>query len=570
MMLKFSRVTVPTLREKPVDCEVVGHELMLRAGLMRPVSSGIYMMLPLGLSALLKVENIVREEMNKTGAIELELPSLHPSESWQASGRWFEYGPEMMRLTDRHGRDFCLGPTAEELITHYVGKAAPSYRDLPVNLYQIKTKFRDEPRPRFGLLRAREFRMKDAYSFHRGTEELDETYERMYQAYLEIARRCSLEVKVVEASTGLIGGDVSHEFMVLSDAGEDTVSLCEKCGYGANAELERHRPTLRFGGEEEEEIEEVHTPGLTSIDDVSEFMGVPARMVLKCVLYVVGGDALAVFIPGYREVSTKKLAAVLKTDSFHPMREDEFPFFPSLTPGFVGPVGLRDTKVIFDEEVVGARNIICGANKEDYHLKGVEEKRDFRAEPAMNVASSVEGDECPSCDGALTISRGIEIGHIFKLGLKYSKPLGVEFTDRDGSLMPVVMGTYGMGTTRILQTVVEQHHDDRGIRWPKAVAPIPVELIVLNSENNEQIETAENLSRELEKKEIEVLIDDRSLSPGIKFNDADLVGLPIQVVIGNKISRGMLDLKLRYTSIKRDVEIRNAGGAVENALKEAR
>jgi len=566
--LRFSRVTVPTLKEKPAEADIASHELLLRAGMMRSVAAGIYTMLPLGALALEKIEDIVRQEMNAAGALEVVLPSLHPSDLWMCSGRWQAYGPEMMRIKDRAGRDFCLGPTAEEMITTTVGRTAPSYRDLPVNLYQIQTKFRDEMRPRFGLLRGREFRMKDAYSFHADADDLEVTYRRMYEAYSTIAKRCSLETRVVEASTGLIGGSASHEFMVISEVGEDVLVYCENCEYGANAELEMHGSGRAFGGESRS-LEEVKTPGMVSIDDVAGFLGTTGDGVLKCVLYVVGNEALAAFVPGYREVSEAKLMTALGTDEFHVMRDDERDLFPTITPGFTGPVGLEGVRVLFDVEASGARGLVCGANKVDYHYIGAEEGRDFAAEPVADIAGAVEGDLCPKCDGILKIARGIEIGHIFKLGTKYTEPLNVEFTGEDGALHPVIMGTYGIGTSRMLQTIVEQHNDEGGIRWPKAVAPLPVQIVVVGPGRPEQAEAADRLERELAARGYQALVDAREASPGVKFNDADLVGLPVQIVVGKKLADGKVDLKTRYTGERRDVSLEEALEGFERALAEA-
>jgi len=567
--LRLSRVTVPTLKEKPAEAEVPSHELLLRAGMMRSVAAGIYSLLPLGTFALEKIEDIVREEMNAAGALEVVLPTLHPSDPWVQSGRWQAYGPEMMRLADRQGRDFCLAPTAEEVITLLVSRTAPSYRDLPLNLYQIQTKFRDETRPRFGLLRGREFRMKDAYSFHTSEDDLDSTYRGMYEAYSAVARRCSLDVRVIDAATGLIGGDVSQEFVVISEVGEDEIVFCTRCEYGASAEMEVHTPGHQFGSSESGILEEVHTPGLVSVDDVANYLDTDAEHVLKCVLYVVGGELLAVFVPGYREVSEAKLERAVGTSDFHPLREDERELFPAVTAGFTGPVGLEGVRVLFDLEVKGSRGLVCGANKVDYHLKGVEAGRDFEASPEADVAAAAEGDICARCGGALRTARGIEIGQIFKLGLKYSEPLGACFTDQDGNSKPMVMGTYGIGTSRMLATVVELHRDEAGIRWPKAVAPLPVELLVLSPEDAEQARAAAGLEHGLAASGIEALVDERDVSPGIKFNDADLIGLPVQAVIGNKLAEGKVDLKLRYTGERRDADIEGVVEAIERALAEA-
>jgi len=568
--LLFSRVTVPTLKEKPAEAEVKSHELLLRAGMIRSFAAGIYTLLPLGGRVLEKIEEIVRQEMNRAGALEVVLPTLHPGDPWMCSGRWLEYGPEMMRLKDRQGREFCLGPTAEELMTLTVSRTAPSYRDLPVNLYQIQTKFRDEIRPRFGLIRGREFRMMDAYSFHADEKDLEVTYEAMRAAYLEIAKRCSLETRVVEASTGLIGGKESHEFMVVSEIGEDVLVYCPACDYGANAELEHHKPARQFGGSESAALEEVHTPGMVSIEDVAGFIGTTPESVLKCVLYVVGTEILAAFVPGYREVSESKLARALGTEDFHVMRDDERALFPAVTPGFTGPVGLDGVRVIFDEEVKGARGMVTGANKIDYHYRGAEEGRDFKAEPVADIAGPVEGDLCASCSGELKVTRGIEIGHIFKLGLKYSDVLDANFTDVDGHPKPMIMGTYGIGTSRILQTVVEQHHDKGGIRWPAAVAPLPVHVIVIATEGGGQPEAARKIALELAERGMEVLLDERDVSPGIKFNDADLVGLPVQLIVGKKLpASGEVELKIRYTGERRDLPVDQATGGIERALEEA-
>lgn len=518
----------------------------------------------------MNVENVVREEMNAAGAQEVMLPTLHPSEPWIQSGRWQAYGPEMMRMKDRQGREFCLGPTAEEIITSLVAKSAPSYRDLPVNLYQIQTKFRDEIRPRFGLLRGREFRMKDAYSFHTSEEDLDREYKAMHEAYIRIAERCSLEISVVEAATGLIGGSESCEFMVPSGIGEDVLVHCDGCDYGANAEMERHRPAIEMGEGSRASLEEVHTPGMTAIEDVAGFLETGQSSVIKCVLYVSGNEPIAVFVPGYREVSESKLAMHLGTDDFHPLRDDERERFPSLAVGYVGPVELDGVRVLFDSELKGVEGVVCGANRNDYHLRGVREGKDFKAEPSVDIASVVEGDLCVNCGGTLKLSRGIEIGHIFKLGLKYSKPLNAQFSDKDGELKTIIMGTYGIGTSRMLATVVEQHHDDSGIKWPKAVAPIPVEIIVLGIEDSRQVETSLNLKAELNRRGLEVLYDDRDMSPGIKFNDADLVGVPLQVVIGKKLaSDGTVDVKTRYTGQRSAFEADSAADMITRALDEA-
>ncbi|MDD5448183.1 MAG: proline--tRNA ligase, partial [Actinomycetota bacterium] len=457
---------------------------------------------------------------------------------------------------------------AEEMITALASWASPSYRDLGAIFYQIQTKFRDEIRPRFGLLRAREFRMKDAYSFHVDEQDLDITYEKMNDAYSRIAKRCSLDVKIVEAPTGLIGGDVSHEFMVVSDVGEDGIVYCSECGYGADQELESHKPPSQIGSSSSFPLSEVLTKGLTSIEEVASFLEVEASRVIKCVLYVVSGKPLAVFVPGYREVSDAKLARILGTADYHGLREDERELFPTLTPGFTGPVGLKGVEIIFDKELVGAKGMVCGANREDYHLYGVEEGRDFEAKPAFDVASPVEGDLCIKCGSPLRLARGIEMGHIFKLGKKYSEPMKATFTAKNGEVKPIVMGTYGLGTTRMLAAVVEQHHDGDGIKWPKAVAPLEVELVVVNPQAPAQAEAASRLLGSFERSGLEVLLDDREVSPGVKFFDADLVGLPLQMIIGKNTERqNTVDFKLRFSGDKMTVSIDSSLESAHNILR---
>lgn len=552
--MKFNRVSVPTLKESPAEAEIISHELLLRAGMIRSVAAGIYTLLPLGALALERIEQVVREEMNSVGALEIVLPSLQPADPWIQSGRWEAYGPEMMRLKDRAGREFCLAPTAEEMVTTAVGKTAPSYRDLPLCLYQIQTKYRDERRPRFGLLRGREFRMMDAYSFHTDADQLEITYAEIFNAYLEIARRCSLETRVVDAATGNIGGSESSEFMVISEVGEDTLVYCDSCRYGANSELEKHRPSIDYGGEPSA-AERIHTPGIRTVEELAGFTGRTADSLLKCVLYVAGNEPLAVFVPGYREVSEAKLASVLGTEDFHVMREDERALYPELAAGFVGPVGLKGAKAIFDTEITGSKGLVCGANEYDHHLVGVEEGRDFNADPIADIAGAVDGDLCPECDGRLSLARGIEIGHIFKLGTRYTETLGVDYSGEDGTLHKVVMGTYGIGTSRMLQTVVEQHHDERGIVWPRAIAPLPVQIIVVGAQDKEQLDAAAGIEAALAARGFEALVDDRAVSPGVKFNDADLIGLPVQITVGKKLVDGMVDIKIRHSGERMDVAV---------------
>jgi prolyl-tRNA synthetase len=470
--MRQSRIFIPTLRESPADAEIASHRLLLRAGYLRRVASGIYEFLPLGVRVLRRISDIIREEMNAAGAQEIMLPILQPRELWEESGRWAKYGPEMMRLKDRAERDFGLGPTHEEVITDLVRSNVSSYRELPLNLYQIGSKFRDEIRPRFGLMRAREFIMKDAYSFDRDEEGMRRSYRDMYEAYGRIFTRCGCTWRAVEAATGLIGGDVSHVFMVPAAAGEDRVALCDRCSYAANLELAAYRRAEPPRGDGKER-EEVHTPGRRTIDEVGEFLGLQAERMIKCLMYLVEGRPVAVLVPGDREANETKLARVFGTDEFRLFREDDWERFPGLLQGFVGPVGLDAIEVVADTYLQGAGGMACGANRADFHLVNVEEGRDFTVHRFADVTTAREGDACPRCEGRLRLEAGIEVGQVFQLGLKYSEAMHCYYHDEEGVSRPMYMGCYGIGVTRLMAAVVEQHHDERGIIWPLSVAPPP-------------------------------------------------------------------------------------------------
>ncbi|MBC7246578.1 MAG: proline--tRNA ligase [Actinobacteria bacterium] len=545
--MRQSRTFIPTLRESPADAEIASHRLLLRAGYLRRVASGIYEFLPLGVRVLRRIGDIIREEMNAAGAQEIMLPILQPRELWEESGRWAKYGPEMMRLKDRAERDFGLGPTHEEVITDLVRSNVSSYRELPLNLYQIGSKFRDEIRPRFGLMRAREFIMKDAYSFDRDEEGMRESYRVMYEAYGRIFSRCGCTWRAVEAATGLIGGDVSHEFMVPAAAGEDRIALCDRCSYAANLELASYRRAGPPRGDGKER-EEVHTPGRRTIDEVGEFLGLQAERMIKCLMYLVEGRPVAVLVPGDREANETKLARVFGTDEFRLFREDDWERFPGILQGFVGPVGLDAIEVVADTYLQGAGGMACGANRADFHLVNVEEGRDFTVHRFADVTTAREGDACPRCEGRLRLEAGIEVGQVFQLGLRYSEAMHCYYHDEEGVSRPMYMGCYGIGVTRLMAAVVEQHHDERGIIWPLSVAPAALHILPLDYQKEGRRRAAEELYGACLRRGWDVLLDDREESAGVKFADADLLGIPFRVVIGKGYDEdGTLELQERAT-----------------------
>lgn len=544
--MRQSEVLIPTLRESPADAEIASHRLLVRGGFLRRVASGIYNFLPLGLRVIHKIEQIIREEMERAGAQELLLPILQPRELWEESGRWSRYGEEMMRLRDRAGRDFGLGPTHEEIVTDLVRNNISSYRNLPLNLYQIGPKFRDEIRPRFGLLRGREFLMKDGYSFDRDEESMLRTYGRMYEAYGRVFTRCGCTWRAVEADTGIIGGDVSHEFMVPAEVGEARVVWCDRCEYAANIErAEYRRKSLDTAGEAR--LQKVYTPSRRTIQEVSDFLQVPQERMIKCLIYLVEDRPLAVLVPGDREANESKLGRLLGTDLFRLFGEEDWRRFPQLLPGFVGPVGLDGLDILADLQLRGARGMVCGANEEDYHFIGVEVDRDFQPSSYVDVTSAREGDACPRCaEGTLHVEAGIEVGQVFQLKTKYSLPLKAFFTDERGEPQPYYMGTYGIGVSRLMAAIVEQHHDERGIIWPPSVAPAHLHILPLDWGAREVRGEAETLYQEAVRRGIEVLLDDREERAGVKFADADLIGIPLRVVIGKSfLEKGELELQCR-------------------------
>ena len=547
--MRWSHALVPTLKELPSDAEVISHQLMLRAGLIRKLAAGVFTYLPLGQRCIARISRIIREEMDAIDSQEVFLPVLQPAELWLESGRWNAFGAELMRIQDRHGRSFALGPTHEEVITWLTRNLLRSYKQLPQTLYQMQTKFRDEIRPRFGVMRAREFTMKDAYSFHADEASLDVTYQAMRQAYQTILERCGLEYRIVEADTGLIGGAESHEFMVLAENGESEILSCDSCGYAANSERADTFLALPQNPAAADSPQEVSTPGKRTVDQVTGFLAVEATALGKTLLMKIDEVNAAIVLPGNRDLNEAKLASRTASPNIRMLSEDEVKELTGAALGFAGPVGLpADVPVYVDRSLKGVASLITGANKTDTHLRGVVPERDFVVREYFDVVLAREGDRCPRCQGTLQSSRGIETGHIFKLGTKYSEKMNARFLDEAGKEKPFVMGCYGFGVTRLIAAAIEQNHDDDGILWPKALAPFDVLIVPLNVSHEETMQTAETLYNELRADGLEVLLDDRDLRPGAKFKDADLVGIPTRVTIGERgLREDQIEIRDRRT-----------------------
>ena len=572
----FSKLLIPTLREDPGESEVISHKLMMRAGLIRRLAAGIYNYLPLGYRVIKKVENIIREEMDRAGAQEVFLPMVLPAELWQETGRWEKYGKELLRLKDRNDRDFCLGPTHEEVVTDIVRREVKSYRQLPLNLYQIQTKFRDEIRPRFGLMRGREFIMKDAYSFDRDEQGAELSYKKMYDAYMAIFRRCGLVFKPVEADTGLIGGSFSHEFMVLADTGEEAIVSCDTCGYAANMEKAEASPPPQpslfegegmgmGGGGELLPLEKKITPGKKSVEDVAAFLGVTPGQLVKT-LIVRGGDRVAaVLLRGDHELNEVKIAKFFDTTDVQLLSPEEVEKVTGAPSGFSGPVGLKKIQIIADHAIKGMVNFVVGGNEKDIHLINVNLSRDFSPAQFADIRKVKEGDGCVRCEnGRLVIVRGIEVGHTFKLGTRYSEAMGATYLDESGRPQHIIMGCYGIGVGRTMAAAIEQNHDKDGIKWPPAIAPFKVIILPLNMDSERTLSTAEVIYKGLEDDDIEVVMDDRGERPGVKFKDADLLGIPYQIVIGDKgLNRGIIEIKNRTTREVSEVEVDKIQGIIE-------
>ena len=542
--MKMSNMLVGTLREVPAEAEIESHKLMLRAGLMRKMAAGIYNYMPLGLKVIENVKNIVREEMNNAGAQEFLASALIPAELWQESGRWDAYGAEMFRLKDRHNRDFCLGPTHEEVFTDIVRNEIKSYKQLPLNLYQIQTKYRDERRPRFGVMRSREFIMKDGYSFDKDQEGLDLAYEKMRKAYVNIFNRCGLDAKAVAADSGAIGGSGSAEFMVKSEVGEDDVVFCTACDYAANIEK---APSTPEHGEKEElmEVEKVETPVVKSIEDLAKFFECSPKKIAKTLIFQADDKVVAVVLRGDREANEVKIAnAIGEVIELEMASEEAVKEATGAAVGFAGPMGIKVDMLLVDQEVANMYNFIIGANETDMHLKNVNYGRDFEG-VVGDFRNVTIGEKCPECGKEITISRGTEVGHIFKLGTKYSESMGATFIDEDGKAKPFIMGCYGIGVTRTVASIIEQHNDENGIIWPLEVAPYHVSVIPANVKNEEQATKAEEIYNELRKMGVEALLDDRKERAGVKFKDSELMGIPMRITVGKMIGEGQVEFKLR-------------------------
>ncbi len=552
--MRLSNAFLKTMKEVPKEAQVVSHQLMFRAGMIQKLASGIYNYLPMALRSLRKIETIIREELEKKGCQEVLMPVVQPAELWKESGRWEYYGAELLRFKDRKDSDFCLGPTHEEVITDMVRKNLKSYKQLPWNLYQIQSKFRDEIRPRFGLMRGREFIMKDAYSFDESMEKSMANYQLMFEAYTAIFNRCGLKFKAVEAATGAIGGDRSHEFQVLAESGEDGILSCSHCDYAANEEKAKVKErNYKMDQSLFLNIEEVHTPNQKSIEDVASFLGKKPDDLIKSMVYMIDEESVLVLVPGNKEVNEAKLQAAFNANVVQLANDKTVEEITGASTGFAGPVGLKKKiRIAADSGIQGIINMVCGANKTDYHLTGVNLDRDFKADIMGDFIHAAAGEPCPVCEeGKLEAHRGIEVGQVFYLGTKYSKSMSCNFLDRNGKEVPAEMGCYGIGVGRTLAAAIEQNHDEAGIIWPMAIAPYEVLVMPLQLKDENVVSVGNSLYKWFREAGIDAAIDDRNERPGFKFNDADLIGYPLQIIIGSKsLAEGMVEVKVRATGEK--------------------
>jgi prolyl-tRNA synthetase len=567
--MRLSQYPLNTVKETPAEAEVISHQLMLRAGLIRRLAAGLYSWLPLGLRTLRKAERIIREEMDRAGALELLMPAIQPAELWQETGRWDHFGPELLRLKDRHDRAFCVGPTHEEVVTDIARRELKSYRQLPVNFYQIQGKFRDEIRPRFGVMRAREFLMKDAYSFHADEASLQQGYEAMYDAYSRIFTRMKLDFRAVKADTGAIGGSASQEFHVLASSGEDAIAFSDADDYAANLEMAEALPPAQPRPAPQQSLQKVATPGVRTIEELTAFLGVPAAQCVKTLL-VDGSDGglVALLVRGDHELNAVKAQKLPGVAS--PLRMAGAERIAALTgsaPGFLGPVGLT-CPVHADHAVLALADFVCGANEPDAHLTGVNWERDIGPVTAADLRNVVEGDPSPSGTGRLKIVRGIEVGHIFQLGRKYSESMQATVLDESGRAVPLWMGCYGIGVTRVVAAAIEQNHDERGIIWPEPLAPFQVVLVPLNLQKSPRVrEVAEKLYAELQQAGVEVLLDDRDARPGVKFADAELLGIPHRVVVADRgLEAGRLEYRHRRATDNEECPLDGAVDFIRSRL----
>lgn len=562
--MRVSQFLMPTLREVPAEAEIASHKLMLRAGMIRRLAAGIYSYLPLGLRVLKKVEEIIREEMDKAGAVELLMPAFLPAEAYQASGRWDVFGPSMFKLKDRSGRDFCLGPTHEELFTQAVIDNVHSYKEYPKTLYQIQTKYRDEARPRFGIIRSREFVMKDAYSFDLDEAGLDVSYQKMYDAYCAVFERLGFDYTIVDADSGAMGGSGSQEFMVKSPIGEDGIAYCENCGYSANFEKAECKAIPKDFTEGNFDMEKVETPDVHTIDELVGFFDAKPYMFAKTIIYMADGKPVAAMVRGDREINEIKLKNIIgASDDLELAPPSVVREVTNAEVGFAGPVGMK-IDVYADLEVAEMKNFIIGANETGYHYKNANINKDFTPKAIVDIRVIEDGDICPRCGGKIKTAQGIEVGHIFKLGTKYSKALGLTYLDEKGDNKTVLMGCYGIGVTRCIAAAIEQNHDDNGIIWPVSIAPYHIIVIPVNAKSEEQYKTAESIYNKLQEKGMDVLFDDRDERAGVKFKDADLIGIPVRIVVGKKCGDGIVEYKLRNSG---NAEEKSIDDAISDAVK---
>lgn len=569
--MRYSQLLLPTTKETPSEAEVVSHQLLVRGGFIRKLTSGMYTYLPLGFRALQKVIGIVREEMNRAGAQEILMPMVQPGDLWQESGRWKKYGPELLRFRDRHDRDYCLGPTHEEVVTDIARRELQSYRQLPINLYQIQTKFRDEIRPRFGLMRGREFVMKDAYSFDVDDAGASRSYEIMHRAYSRIFARCGLEFRAVEADTGTIGGSYSHEFMVLAETGEDTLVICDACAYAANVEKAAIVPLDEAAPDgAQQALARVATPGMKQVDKVAECLKVRPSDVIKTMIYLADGKPVAALVRGDREVQTVKLKNLLDANEVEALTEEQVWQQTRLPVGYLGPMDL-DIAVVADQEVMRMVDAVAGANEKGFHCTGVNPGRDFQPDVVGDLRQIAADDRCPVCGGSLRLKEGIEVGHIFKLGTNYSEAMAATFQDSDGQEKPFIMGCYGIGVSRVVAAAIEQNHDAKGIIFPVPLAPFQVIVLNLGPKDETFCRVAEGLYNDLRAQGLDVLYDDRDERPGSKFNDADLLGIPFRLTVGKTYEKeGKVELRSRRTGetelLPLDGAVAHIAGLVRQAL----
>ena len=555
--MRWSKAVINTIRETPKEAETASHKLMLKSGMIMKLASGIYNFLPLGWKSLNKVINIIREEMDAAGAQEVLMPVLSPSELWKETGRWDLYGREMMRIEDRNGSEFALGPTHEEIITDIARRQVSSYKQLPVNLYQIQVKFRDEIRPRFGIMRAREFIMKDAYSFDRDEKTALESYKIMFNTYTRIFERIGFKFRSVEADSGAIGGSSSSEFMVLADTGEETIIYCDKCDYAANVEKAEADIKQEKTGAKEEKLEKVHTPNIRTVEELANFLKKKDYETAKTILYIADGEMVGAMMRGDREINEIKLKNALKASDIRLATADEIKEKTGAPVGFAGPVGIKDKKIklVIDKTVENMKNMVCGGNEHDYHYTGVNRGRDFKEDMSADIIKAQAGDLCVKCGAGLSEQKGIEVGHVFYLGEKYSDSMKATFLDEKGKAHNFVMGCYGIGVSRIVAASIEQNNDENGIIWPMAIAPYEAAVIPLNNKYKEGLDFANELYEKLKAQGIDVILDDRDISPGVKFKDADLIGFPLRIVIGERnFKEGKAEVSLRKEKDKKLVE----------------